>query len=137
MFSDTSNLCYKCKSHKRPFFNLFWSCDHIQTFWNGVHSVIQEVTGKQFVLTPSFYLLSHTQDTFIETDNKSLLIFLFFLAKKCILLRWSTTQVPTVVIWLTQISSLIPLEKLTHDLNHKSYMFWSIWEPLCFFLQTS
>ena len=35
---------------------------------------------------------------------------------------------------ISQISALIPLEKLTHDLNHKSDTFWRIWEPLHSFL---
>lgn len=52
---------------------------------------------EQFLLTPSFYLLNHAP----------------------ILLRWSTPQIPTVDM-ISQISALIPLEKLTHVLNHKS-----------------
>ena len=136
MFPDTSNLCYKCKTHKGTFIHVFWSCDHIQTFWKGVHSVIQEVTGKQLLLTPSFFLLNHDgPDNSLDTDTKSLLIILLFLAKKCILLRWSTPQVPTVDMWTSQISALIPLEKLTHDLNHTSDKFRRIWEPLHSFLQ--
>lgn len=135
IFPDTSNLCYKCKIHKGTFIHLFWSCDRIQTFWRGVHSVIQEVTGKQFLLSPSFCLLNHTQDNFFDKDTKSLLIILLFLATKCILLRWSTPQVPTVDMWISQLSALIPLEKLTHDLNHKSNRFWRIWKLLHSFLQ--
>ena len=135
MFPDTSNLCYKCKIHKGTLIHLFWSCDRIQTFWKGVHSVIQEVTGKIFLLTSSLCLLSHTLDNLFDADTKSLLIILLFLAKKCILLRWSTPQVPTVDMWLSQISALFPIEKLTHDLNHKSVKFWRIWEPVHSFLQ--
>lgn len=135
MFPETSNLCYKCNTHRGTFIHLFWSCDHIQTFWKGVHSVIQEVIGKQFSLTPSFYLLNHSSANFLDTDTKSLMIILLFLAKKCILLRWSTPQVPTVDMWISQISALIPLEKLTHDLNHRSDKFRRIWEPLHSFLR--
>lgn len=80
-----SNLCYKCSLHKGTVIHLFWSCDCIQTFWKGVHSVIQEVTGKQFLLTPSFSLLNHAPDNFSDTDSKSLLIILLLLAKQCIL----------------------------------------------------
>ncbi len=58
-----------------------------------------------------------------------------FLAKKCILLRWSTPRVPTVDMWISQISGLLPIEKLTHDFNHKSDTFWRIWEPLHTFLK--
>lgn len=138
MFPDTSNLCYKCNIHKGTFIHLFWSCDHIQTFWKGVPSVIQDVIGRQFSLTPSFYLLNHAPANFLvsaHTDTKPLMIILLFLAKKCILLRWSTPQVPTINMWISLISDLIPLEKLTHDLNHRSDRFGRIWEPLHSFLQ--
>jgi len=45
----------------------------------------------------------------LDTDTESLLMILLFLAKKCML---STPQVQTVDMWISQISALIPLEKL-------------------------
>ena len=135
MFPHSSDLCYKCRTHKGTFIHLFWACDRIQTFWKEVHSVVQEVIGKQFTLSPSFYLLNHTLDKNLDTDTKYLLIILSFLAKKCILLRWSAPQVPTVGMWLSQISSLLPLEKLTYDLNHNPDRFWRLWRPLHSFLE--
>ena len=83
--------------------------DHIQTFWKGVHSVIQKVIGQQLPLTPSLCLLNYTAGNLLDTDTESLLMILLFLAKKCML---STPQVQTVDMWISQISALIPLEKL-------------------------
>lgn len=40
-----------------------------------------------------------------------MLTILLFLAKKCILLHWSTPHVPTVNMWLTQISVLFTYVK--------------------------
>ncbi len=37
-------------------------------------------------------------------------------------------QVPTLGMWTPQISALLPLEKLNHDLNHKSDAFWRLWK---------
>lgn len=135
MFPNSSDLCYKCKTHKGTFIHLFWSCDRIQVFWKGVHSVIQEVIGKQFAPSSSFYLLNHSPDKQFDADTRALLSTLLYLAKKCILLRWSAPQIPTVDMWISQISTLLPLEKLTHELNHKLDKFWKLWKPLHTFLQ--
>lgn len=128
MFPNTSNLCSKCNVHKGTF------CFGPVTFWKGVHSVIQEVIGNQFLLTSSFYLLNNAPANFLDTDTKHWMIILLFLAKKCILLRWSTPQVPAVDMWISQISTLIPLENLTYDPNHRLGRFRRIWEPLHSFL---
>lgn len=129
IFSNSPTLCYKCKTHKGA--SLFWSCDCIQTFWKGVHSVIQEITGKQFALSPSFCLLNHTPGSHftyryqLSVDDPSIA------GKKNV----SHCDDPTVDMWISQISALFLLEKLTHDLNHKPDKLWRLWKPLHSFLQ--
>uniref|UniRef100_A0A8C1YI87 Uncharacterized protein n=1 Tax=Cyprinus carpio TaxID=7962 RepID=A0A8C1YI87_CYPCA len=34
-------------------------------------------------------------------------------------------------MWMSKISILLPLEKLTYDVHRKSDDFWQIWSPLC------
>uniref|UniRef100_A0A3Q3H395 Reverse transcriptase domain-containing protein n=2 Tax=Kryptolebias marmoratus TaxID=37003 RepID=A0A3Q3H395_KRYMA len=135
MFPDTSDLCCKCKTHRGTFIHLFWSCNRIQVFWKAVHLMIQEIFGKRFPLTPSFCLFNHTSEILYNADTKHLLVTLLFLAKKCILLRWLAPQAPTVDMWISQISDIVLVEKLTHDLHQRSDRFWGIWDPIQSFLQ--
>lgn len=80
------------RHYKGTFFHVFWSCDHIQSFWKGVHSATQEITGKRFISSPSLYLLNDTPKDLFDSDFKPLFTILSFLAKKCILLKWSTVR---------------------------------------------
>lgn len=41
-------------------------------------TVIQEVIGKQFLLTPLSELLNHSSDNFLESDSKSLVVTILF-----------------------------------------------------------
>jgi len=134
MFPGCSDLCFKCKTCKGTLFHVFWSRVLIQPFWKGVHSAIQEITGKHFILSPSLFLLNDIPIDLLDSDFKPLITTLIFLAKKCILLKWSTPQVPTISMWISQLSAFLPLEKLTYDLNHKQDEFRRLWEPLQSFL---
>lgn len=74
------------------------------------------------VFTYSFFLSSkpHSRQSFWHRSQISVNNYFISGKIKCILLLWSTPQVPTVDMWISQISAHIPLEKLSHDLNHKS-----------------
>lgn len=80
----------------------------------------------EFTLCFLFYLLINILRNLFDADTKSLLLILLFLAWKCILLWWSVLQVLMVNMWT---SDLLPLEKLPHDLNHKSDRFLRLWKP--------
>lgn len=64
-----------------------------------------------------------------DPDSEHLFNTLVYLAKKCIQL-WSTPEVPSVIMWLSQASAILPLEKLTFHLYQKSVTFWKIQSPL-------
>lgn len=69
-------------------------------------------------------------ETVFDFQTKQLFLILVYLAKKCILLLWSSPQVPSFKMWLSQISTLLPLKKLTYDINQKSNDFWQLGTPL-------
>lgn len=81
----------------------------IKTFWKEIHRIIQKIIGKTFVLSSKVYLLNCTVDLCLDCDKECILNFCTYLAKKWILLLWSTAQVPSIDMWLSQKSSLLPL----------------------------
>lgn len=89
MFPGCSDLCFKCKTCEGTFFHVFWSCAHIQPFWRGVYSAIQEIIGKRFILSPSLFLLNDIPKDLFDSDFRPLFTTLIFLAKKCINIKIS------------------------------------------------
>ncbi|KAJ0062603.1 hypothetical protein NL108_018597 [Boleophthalmus pectinirostris] len=134
MFPDSSDLCYKCQKYKGTLVHLFWECEYIQQFWRHVHAVTQQFTGKTFVMSPSLYLLNLCPDKLFDNVTQSMLMIMMSLARKCVLLKWATLHLPPLDLWFTQLSSTIPLEKLTYERNGKQDMFWKIWTPVHIYL---
>lgn len=137
IFPNCSQLCFKCNMEIGTVMHVFWDCDKIKMYWKEIHKIIQKIIGKIFAMSPKVYLLNCTVDLGLDCDKECVLNFCIYLAKKCILLLWSTAQVPSVNMWLSQVSILLPLEKLTYDLHKKSEVFWKIWSSLWNFLEVS
>ncbi len=135
IFPNCSQLCFKCKVDNGTVMHVFWDCDKIKMYWKEIHKIIQIIIGKTFVLSPKVYLLNCTMELCLDCDKESVLNFCIYLAKKCILLLWSTARVPSINMWLSQATTLLPLEKLTYDLHQRSEVFCHIWSSLWNFLE--
>lgn len=67
----------------------------------------------------SWHYKNNTIKKQFDTHTKPFLTIPFFLGKQCILLWWFTQQIPTMDKWISPMSAFLPLEKLTHELDHK------------------
>lgn len=130
MFANATDLCFKCKKDKGTIIHSFWDCGKILPFWKKIHKVLENILKLNFDMTPALYLLNLNANNLFEKDAFQLFIVLVYLAKKCILLLWSASQAPSFKMWISQIATWLPLEKLTYDKHKKSDRFWSIWSPL-------
>lgn len=135
IFPNCSQLCFKCKVDIGTVMHVFWDCDKIKMYWKEIHKITQKIIGKTFVLSPKVYLLNCTVELCLDRDKECVLNFCIYLAKKFILLLWSTAQIPSINMWLSQAATLLPLEKLTYDLHQRSEVFWHIWSSLWNFLE--
>ncbi len=95
MYKNSSGLCFNCKKQKGTFLHCFWYCNKIIPFWTKIHKFIQELLKLQFCFSLELYLLSIEVETIFDSHVKHLFLMLVYLAKKCILLLWSSSQVPS------------------------------------------
>lgn len=135
IYRNSTGLCFNCKKHKGTFLHCFWYCSRIIPFWNKIHNFLQELFGLQFCFSLELYMLSVGVETVFDSHVKHMFLILVYLAKKCILLLWSSPQVPSFKMWMSKISILLPLEKLTYDVHRKSDDFWRIWSPLWHYIK--
>lgn len=123
IFPGTSNRCYKCNTHKGVFIHLAeWPHSNLErcSLYN---------PGKALAI--SFYWLLFTHFTMLQTTQRLNLCFCFW-PKKCILLKCSTPQIPTVDPKFLLLSLF---EKLPHDLNQRSDRFRRTFYARLSFLQ--
>lgn len=50
------------------------------------------------------------------------------------ILSWKNTRRPNVKRWLSELSSTLPLEKITYTIRHQQNNFHQIWDPLICYL---
>lgn len=129
IYKNSSDLCFNCKKCKGTFLHCFWYCDKIISFWKKVHHFLQRLFKLKLCFSLEFYLLYGGVENALDFHTKHLFLILVYLAKKCILLLWSSPQVPSFKMWLSQACTLLPLEKLTYDIHQKSDDFWLLWTP--------
>lgn len=58
VFVNASGLCFKCKKDEGTFIHCFWYCDKILPYWKKIHSVMKDLIGLNFDMTPALYLLN-------------------------------------------------------------------------------
>ena len=51
------------------------------------------------------------------------------IAKRVLAISWKNTRRPGINRWLSELSTTLPLEKITYILKHQEHNFHLIWEP--------
>lgn len=81
-----------------------------------------------FGVSEEFLRLTRLQQQFVSYGLIS--------AKKLILLFWKKKEVPTLKLWLTELTSTLHLERTRYTLIDKIVLFEKMWSPFISFLQT-
>jgi len=68
MFTNATGLCFKCNKDKGTFMHCFWHCDIILSYWKKVHSVMEDLLGLHFDMTPALYLLNYLLNLNVNTQ---------------------------------------------------------------------
>ena len=127
---DVSALCQRCKKVEGTFLHMFWDCVHLKRYWSSIHSFTQSVMDTQFDSSSSLYLLNDTHNLQLDHKNCRILILITYFAKKCILLFWKNDSAPSFKTFLDQLTSFLPLEKLTLEKYNRGHLFMEFWCPI-------
>lgn len=126
--STYSELCPRCKVQRGTLLHMLWSCPDLEVYWEGVLEIIGTVVGTNIPREPRLTLLG---DTSLLDEHKGInlrFVRLALLAAiKCITLRWKDSKPPTTSMWTTEVSSYVPLEKITFCLKKRQDLFVKYW----------
>ena len=126
---ENSPLCNRCKLTLGTYSHMFWFCSKIKPFWQAIHSEIERRLKLKFRKSPILYLLGVDLNVIMNSSQRKLFDLLRFLAKKCILTLWKTDNIPTEQMWMAQIMSVLPLERLKYEMQNKADIFLEVWSP--------
>lgn len=128
--NSISPLCFRCGTEEGTFLHSTWLCPKVKVFWEQVCDSISQIHGIDFPMDPEVCLLGNfTNSNLRNRQAIKLTEMLLIIAKKCIALKWKAdTDVP-IGLWLSEICSCVPLEKITYSMRSRGELFYKIWKP--------
>lgn len=124
------DTCTKCNIEKGTLFHCVWQCTEIQLFWQEVKQHIQNILHIQIPLVPRLFILGLYPYTLrIRKSQKMFLDLGLLLAKRLVAINWKDIIRPSIGRWLSELSTTLPLEKITYTIKHKMHLFHQIWDP--------
>ena len=109
------------------FMHVFWDCPRVQPYWQGVVDCIRSVTSISIPITVEVCLLHLVEPLATTRAIRTLLILLFFYAKKRIILSWKSSSAPTVESWKVLVNKVIPFYKATYLSRGALTKFDKVW----------
>lgn len=119
----------RCQNSVGTYFHMFWSCPKIARYWA---EVVDSVNGRlqlNLPVSPELALLGIQDDDQRPRYTKLLLTYLFYYAKREIVLHWNAPSSPTVGSWEKSINAVLPLYKLTYLNRNCPKKCNTIWQP--------
>ena len=112
IYPTVSPLCDRCKAADRSLTHLFYVL-------NCVFKPEPEVAlfGYSLSLLPQSIPVQHT------------IMYRMLIAKRLILMLWKSETVPLFKMWLSELTSLLHMEKIRYSLTNNLKQFFKIWQP--------
>lgn len=127
-FPQSPDTCWRCNKEKGTLLHIWWQCERIIPFWNGVTDVIHRITETKLILDAACCLLHISNFTFKRYKN-SLCRHLLNAAKSLIPLYWKSTTTPTMKDWLHKISYISEMEDTKVQTEEKVGRYHETWSP--------
>ena len=120
--SNISPLCFRRDTEEQTFLHSTWQCSELQGFWRGVCETLSNIHGVTFPLELEICLLGNFTNCNLETNYAEKI--LLTIAKKCFAIKWKSDFPLPIKMWLCEINSCGPLEKITYWMQKRSKTFY-------------
>lgn len=106
--------------------HMFWSCSELKPYWRNIVQTIKIINVK-LPYDPRLMLLGDESVLQLNQRNLHLVKMALIATKKCIAIQWKSVEPPSHMVWLRELASYVPVEKILFNLRKKSSMFEKIW----------
>ncbi len=114
-----------------------WTCPKLACWTSEIEDILKVTLNMEFCLSPSTALLGDLSKLkFTSSCSANFFSLAITAAKKCVTLAWKKEEAPSVTHWINELSSCMPLEKITFNLKGSPHLFLKTWQPWISYLET-
>ncbi|XP_073687781.1 interferon-induced very large GTPase 1-like [Garra rufa] len=133
--SKYSEYCPRCKTETGSLLHMFWTCGCLEQYWGSILDIITGILGVEIPANPRLTILGDLSVLPNNTKDKTRFVRLALIAaNKCIAINWKSEEPPGVSLWLKELSSYLPPEKIMFNLRKKPSVFDKCWGGFLTFL---
>lgn len=106
----------RCKTGVCTVMYMFLSCPELSNYWKDIIQILSQVTNMTVPLDPSLILLGDDSVLPVNICSKTRFIQLAVIAaNKCTAIIWKSDTPPSKQMWLKELSSYIPSDRITYN----------------------
>lgn len=135
IFPSISPLCDCCKSAEGSLTHLFWTCPQLYNSWCEILNWFSGIYGCVFKPDPEIALFGFSSS--LQNHSLSLqrtIMYGMIIAKRVILNLWKSDTSPQFKTWLTDLTSVLHIEKIRYGMMGSLDKFSNIWQPFLDYL---
>ena len=130
IYPTVSPLCDRCKAADGSLTHLFWTCPKLYVFWCGIFKWFSEMYNCVFKPEPEVALFGYSLSLLPQSiPVQHTIMYGMLIAKRLILMLWKSETVPLFKTWLSELTSLLHMEKIRYSLTNNLKQFYKIWQP--------
>lgn len=130
IFPSVSSVCDKFQIAEGSLAHLFWFCPKLHNFWSAIFERMSKAYSRDIRPNHDLAILGcSTVTSDLPRDTQVALHLGMVVAKKLVLLTWKSTTPPTFTHWLSEMLSVIQMERLRLHKPNEQNRFERIWGP--------
>lgn len=128
IFPLRSPECTRCGKTTGTYLHKFWGCPVVARFWREVVELINHHLELALPTNPELFL-GIQEDEQRTRCTKILISYLFYYAKREIILKWNSFLPPCIASWGKSINAALPMFGLTYISRNCPKKFERVWQP--------
>ncbi|CAH2219459.1 Hypothetical predicted protein [Pelobates cultripes] len=127
IYPGSDDRCWRCHNCEGSLLHIFWSCPHITTLWQEIHTLLYKILGVTVPLTPDCFLLHIFPDT-LPGETVVFAIHCLMATKTAIAHRWKFPLSPSLSEILGRLDSTHAYERMASRLTSSQTKYRSRWQ---------
>ena len=133
IYPSVSPVCDRCNVSEGTLSHAFWSCSSLTNFWSKIFDWYSKAYKSPLQPEPGLVIFGCTQTMrTVPAAMRQPLELGLIVAKRLILKEWKSPHPPSFQLWVTDMLSLIQMEKLC---TGSTKTFTSLWNPFLVYLE--
>ncbi len=124
----------KCKLSPCNLSHMFAFCSKLQNFWNSFFKILSDVLGIELIVCPLIAIFGvPSRGQPLSWRQADVIAFASLLARRRILLSWTSPQPPTISVWLKDLVFFLKLKEIKYNIRGRGESFFEKWQQFITF----